>query len=75
MGSEMCIRDSINTNSYDPQTFSSEFNSDGSKFYIIGYGSKIGDNLGDDIDEFSVSPAYDLFPTLSLLHLRIMQRV
>ena len=56
---------SINTNSYDPQTFSSEFNSDGSKFYTIGYGNTVKDSLGDDIDEFSVSPAYDLFPTLS----------
>ena len=56
---------SINTNSYDPQTFSSEFNSNGSKLYTIGYGNSINDNQGDDIDEFSVSPAYDLFPTLS----------
>ena len=56
---------SINTNSYDPQTFSSEFNSDGSKLFTIGYGNSINDNQGDDIDEFSVSPAYDLFPTLS----------
>ncbi len=56
---------SINTNSYDPQTFSSEFNSDGSKLYTIGYGNSINDSQGDDIDEFSVSPAYDIVPTLS----------
>ena len=56
---------SIDTNSFDPQTFSSEFNSDGSKFYTIGYGSSVGDNQGDDIIEFSVSPAYDIIPTLS----------
>ena len=56
---------SIDTSSIDPQTFSSEFNSDGSKFYTIGYGNTVRDSLGDDIIEFSVSPAYDLFPTLS----------
>ena len=56
---------SINTNSYDPQTFSSEFNADGSKLYTLGYGNSINDNQGDDIDEFSVSPAYDIIPTLS----------
>ena len=56
---------SIDTSSIDAQTFSSEFNSDGTKFYTIGYGNVIDDDVGDDIDEFSVSPAYALVPTLS----------
>ena len=56
---------SIDTSSIDAQTFSSEFNSDGTKLYTIGYGNLLMTNVGDDIDEFSVSPAYALVPTLS----------